>query len=192
MKTCKDKHLQMANQESNINKVVDKMNLKTFNSKRLKKSCYCFLSSIVTLSILSVANSSFAFPAQLKDNYDGKIDEIDVFTAPRDKKRASYYDEGSLLDILYCRNDKWCYISGYYSLGTNEPVGYRDKRHWVETKYLCDYINTNTNTLEPCNSNEEKDIAIRDSNDNFKLFFCSQKKNPWTWFLPDETCKAKK
>ena len=47
MKTRNDNHLQMANQESNINHGGDKMNLKIFNSKRLKIPF-----SIVTLLVL--------------------------------------------------------------------------------------------------------------------------------------------
>lgn len=130
MKTCNDNHLQMANQESNIDRGGDKMSLfKTFNFKRLKKSCSLFLSSIVTLSILSVANSSLAFPALIHKtqfNNSGK-----TITLP--------FKPFSILEIEYCKTNMLCKASGYFQQQTfsQYPNGGKSLSLWVPMWTLC-------------------------------------------------------
>lgn len=185
MKNCNDNHLQKANQGSNINKMGDKMNVNIFNSKRLRKSCYRFLSSIVTLSILSVANSSFAFPAQVRGNHS-----LYLFYRPFTLEEASeripieqklqklprlltYLTHYTLVDVLYCRASGWCYISGYYSQGAYFPV-----KAWALSTNICDqrsddFSNPLPYCLSPTGSTELE--AIKGSGKKFDqfLFFCS-------------------
>lgn len=199
MKNCNDNHLQKANQGSNFNKMGDKMNANIFNSKRLRKTCYRFLSSIITLSIMSVANSSFAFPAKVRENQT-----LFLFYAPaRDYKGENTYSnpklqlftkliDYTLVDVLYCRSDKWCYISGYYSLGNqNTSAGYYPEKAWALSDDICDpEKNDRTNPLPFCGINNTKLEGILISGKQFNDFFCGtetyenkQVINPWRWLL---------
>ncbi|MGK7898597.1 MAG: hypothetical protein AB4372_34520 [Xenococcus sp. (in: cyanobacteria)] len=214
MKTRNDNHLQMATQESNIDRSGDKKGLfKTFNSKGLKKSCSLFLSSIVTLSILSVANSSFAFPAQVRK--DGNLSlfyapvrtsqkkKADTITTYQNLRRRNQnlrrrnqdlrmYTQlipFTTVDVLYCRNDGWCYISGYYSQGrNNQPIGYYPEKAWARSIELCEPADGfNTTPLSECGSNTNKyDGIVASNKKDYKYFFCTspgKSANPWRWLF---------
>ncbi len=146
MKTRNDNHLQMANQESNIDRGEDKMNLlKIFNSKRLKKSCSLFLSSIVTLSILSVANSSLAFPVRVKNQAN-----IRLFNRPLEHPGQKYrpISRGhSQLEIELCTVNGWCYTKGYSILSLNKFIPLKG---WVLMDNLCDDATINIPFLPTC------------------------------------------
>lgn len=190
MKNCNGNHLQKANEGSNINKMGDKMNVNIFNSKRLRKSCYRFLSSIVTLSILSVANSSFAFPAKVRGNYS-----LNLFYYPDGNlKRTKPFDNlinYTLVDVLYCRTDNWCYISGYYSQGTQKSLGYYPEKAWALSTNICDPDkHDRTNPLPSCEINTTKLEGALISGKQFNQFFCATEKfgnneviNPWRWLF---------
>ncbi len=193
MKTCNDNHLRMANQESNIARGGDKKGLfKTFNSKRLKKTCSLFLSSIVTLSILSVANSSFAFPALVtnqseRDNRGQiRIVGLKYYVFPTIKEKLllnnqpkqnliNVFDPYSKVDVLYCRQDGWCYISGYFHL--REGGKYYHRPAWVQSTGLCEDPRWQQSPLPDCHSTQRPHKLIGASNLQFKsLFFCTKGK----------------
>lgn len=192
MKNCNDDHLQMVNQESNIKKLRDKMNSKKFNSKTVKKSCYGFLSSIVTLSILSVSNSSFAFPGEVRGN-----NTLILYNAPpnTDIERKKYKTERelfeySLVDVLYCRTDKWCYISGYYSKGSSSRPDYYPERAWAYSDQLCDRVkNDYSNPLPFCQAKSLDLQGLARVGNKLTNFFCDKVEdekgrpvaNPWRW-----------
>lgn len=218
METRNNNYVQMANQESNISQSGAKMSLlKMFKSKGLPKSCSRFLSLIVTLSVLSVANSTIAFPAKVRkgvslylyyephrlNNGDStiaqsfknnsKFNEFSSFYA-QIKVPFDRFIESTLVDVLYCRDDNWCYISGYYSKGSQKPVDYYHERAWAPSSQLCeDNTNDPTNPLLRCGDKSiykyDGIVASVASTQRFWQFMCQTEKNdknqdipgPWEW-----------
>ena len=132
-----------------INQSEDKMNLlKTLNSKQLKKSCSRFLSSIVTLSVLSIANSTFAFPVRIKEApvnlyFYNRPPEFDG-----QKVLGRINVDNSKLDIKFCQlRENWCYVEGLYFL---REGGFKSIPSWVQRSKLCDDPSTNIPFLPTC------------------------------------------
>ncbi|MEH2453986.1 hypothetical protein [Nostoc sp.] len=134
MEPRNNNYLQMSNQESKTNEGRDKRNLlKTFQSKKQQKTCSPFVSSIVILSILSLANSSFAFPARIKKEAKFWFTQED-----QAKEVLGYINidiDDSRIEIEYCTIHNLCNAKGFYILSENRFI---QRPGWVSISDLCD------------------------------------------------------
>ncbi|WP_375514505.1 hypothetical protein [uncultured Nostoc sp.] len=147
METRNNNYLQTSNQESKINQGRDKINLlKTFQSKKQQKICSRFVSSIVILSILSVANSSFAFPARVK-----KETEFRLYNREREYPGQEIIQkigvDNSQIEIEYCKIRDYCYAKGFSILRENRFIPLPG---WVVISDLCNDSSVSIPFLPTC------------------------------------------
>ncbi|WP_413173904.1 hypothetical protein [Anabaena azotica] len=175
MKTCNENHLKIANQDSNINQGEDKINsLKIFTkSKGLPKSCSRFLSSIVTLSILGIANSCYAgFPAHVAEDRKVQLGNMNG-SEPKD-----FYKQGRKLEIEDCQKDS-CTVEAVYEEAPNEDQVRWTKRQLgnnrvVEKSFLCD--NGDSRILNLClfSIDNNGDVTQLPNSQKKKLSVCNK------------------
>ncbi|MEH2238315.1 hypothetical protein [Nostoc sp.] len=178
METRKNNYLQMSNQESKINQRRDKRNLlKTFQSKKQQKTRSRFVSSIVILSILSVANSSFAFPARVK-----KETRLWLSREYQGKKVVDYIDiniDNSQIEIEYCTINNLCNTKGYSILSESRFI---PQRGLVNISDLCNDPSVSIPFLPTCSWSGRgrstqfigETSAVPDQSFEIKDYYCDQ------------------
>ncbi len=193
MKKSTYMHVEMV--DKNAKSYLAEQNTKLFKNlqmKPLKLTCVCFLYSIITPSILSIANSSFAFTAKVKDQ-----EELNVYWIPVENNGNSNFrdiettlPQNTQLDILYCRySDLWCYLEGY-------KKRYLLKR-WFKMQQICSY-DLSIDFLESCTANKRKEIQnfiqqikLQKAREiKLREYVCADQREPLYWFIDRESsCK---
>ncbi|MEH2062395.1 MAG: hypothetical protein V7K50_08955 [Nostoc sp.] len=193
------KHLQTADKEANFNKGNERLELlKSFKRMLVNSTSLRFLSSIITLSILNVANSSFAFPAQVRDCGQQNEDScLATYWYPNTNSVTTLtLSKNTQVEILYCRiveNDqgRWCYLEGYENFQRKSILAPR----WVLYVNICAdsddgfpllYCKPNSinQRLQNVNNFVKKQLI--------RQFYCTPGKSPIAWFdreITDNLCQ---
>ncbi|MBW4594716.1 MAG: hypothetical protein KME46_17840 [Brasilonema angustatum HA4187-MV1] len=144
-----------------------------FNWKPLNSNCLHVLFSIIMLSILGMADSSFAFEAKVKE------ETLQTYWYPLPGERSDKtLQRSTTVYILYCRLvDHWCYLENYKI----SQKRIRHLRRWVMRDQLCsnDTMDSNSSPLFSCKS--KANYSTLDALLKVRNFYCDEK-NPFYWF----------
>lgn len=154
--------------------------MKLFNGLKLrlvKITGLSFLSSMTTLSILNIADTSIAFPANVK-NCENRLCLTTYYLPDGDSKSIAVEERflgGTNVDILFCRFDgTWCYLQGYRPTSGKAILEPR----WVRQNGLCSSL---VPFLQSCSGNNSLQNVV-DRQNSTRDFFCEDHKQPLLWF----------
>jgi hypothetical protein len=163
------KLLQMADNLYTGNEKLKLIN--SFNWKPLNSNFLHVLSSIMMLSILGIADSSFAFEAKVKE------ETLATYWYPAEHSIISddNIGRGNTVIILYCRYiDHWCYLESFKK--SRERI--INLQRWVTRDQLCS-DDTVGSPLLSCNPNQPYNRI--DAILKVRKYYCSTN-NPFYWF----------